>query len=330
MKIAPSNNDTITSDLLFTPNNTPLDQNPAAVYIARLPSQHSKRNMSRYLSQIAALLSAGKINGLELQWGTLRYQHTGAIRALLLEQYAPRTVNAMLSALRGVLKEAWRLGQMSADDYQRAIDVENIQLYGLPSGRELSAGEIMALSTACRNDRSWAGIRDLAIIALLYTCGLRRAELAKLSLDDYNGETGQLKVISGKGRKDRTVYVVNGARAALHDWLEIRGNESGTLFMPINKGGKLRMQPITAQTVYNILKKRGKEAGVTDFTAHDLRRTFVGDMLDRGVDIVTVQRLVGHASPETTARYDRRPEEIKRSAAQKLFFPYERRTLTDE
>ena len=136
-----------------------------------------------------------------------------------------------------------------------------------------------------------------------------------------------MKVLSGKGRKDRLVYVTNGAQDALDDWLLLRGDGTGPLFMPVNKGGNIQHREMTSQAVYNMLKKRAGEAGVKDFSPHDFRRTFVGDLLDVGVDIVTVQKLAGHASEETTGRYDRRPEAVKQQAAQKLHFPYKRRRL---
>ncbi len=95
--------------------------------------------------------------------------------------------------------------------------------------------------------------------------------------------------------------------------------------MPINKGGRLARRRLTEQAVYGILQKRAAEAGVDDLSPHDLRRTYVGDLLDRGADIATVQKLAGHADVSTTARYDRRGGATRRAAADLLHVPYTRR-----
>ena len=81
---------------------------------------------------------------------------------------------------------------------------------------------------------------------------------------------------------------------------------------------------MTDQAVLGITRKRGKEAGIARFSPHDLRRSFVSDLLDAGADISTAKRLAGHSSEVTTGRYDRRGEEAKMKAAKLLHVPYVR------
>jgi integrase len=302
----------------------PFDQHPAAVYLFGLTSERSRRVMGQSLRAIAGLLTgqdARTADIFTLNWSALRYPHTAALRTRLLEQYSPASTNRILSGLRGVLKEAWRLGQMSAEAYQRAVDVPNVKAETIPAGRELADGEIFALVAACKADSSPAGVRDASIIGLLYTCGLRRAELVALSHADFEPETGKLLIRAGKGRKQRTVFVQGGALRALTDWAAVSG-DGEPLFVPVLKGGRIARRRMNAQSIYDMLKRRARQAGVREFSPHDLRRTFVGDMLDRGVDIATVANIAGHASVDTTRRYDRRPEETKKQAAGKLHFPY--------
>jgi site-specific recombinase XerD len=295
------------------------------VYLASLASDQSRRVMEQSLRIITGILTGQDpraANILAINWGAVRYPHTAAIRARLIEQYSPATANRALSALRGVLKEAWRLEQMPAEDYQRAVDVRNISAETVPAGRELSQGEIAALVEVCKNDLSPAGARDAAVLGLLYTCGLRRAELVALNLADFDTGSGRLLVRAGKGRKQRGVFVQGGAWRALTAWLVVRGPVDGPLFMPVLKNERIVVRRLTSQAIYNLVKNRALAADVHDFSPHDFRRTFVGDMLERGVDIATVANIAGHASVDTTRRYDRRPEEVKKKAAHALHFPF--------
>jgi len=305
----------------------PLERNPAAVYLASL-SPSGRRTQKTALNAIAILLAGEKANAFNCPWGQVRYPHTAAIRSRLVELYAPATGNKMLSALRRVLREAWKLGYISAEDYQRAASVENIKSETLPIGRELSQGEISALMMACNNDRSSAGIRDATTIALLYSCGLRRAEIVGLDILDFDSSTKRF-LVRGKRRKERYVYLAEGATEALTDWLHIRGDSPGPLLWPINKRGNIIERRLSTQAIYNILLKRGKEAQVNRFSPHDMRRTFVSDLLDAGADISVVSKMAGHANVQTTARYDRRPEEVKRKASLLLHVPYQRHVTSN-
>jgi integrase/recombinase XerD len=299
----------------------PSEQHPAKVYIARL-APGSRRTMRQALDTVAEMLTTGRCDAETLHWSRLRYQHTAAVRAALAERYAPATANKMLAALRGVLRETWRLGQMNAEDYHRAVDLPGVRGSTLPRGRALSAGELRALFVACAADARVAGARDAAMLALLYGAGLRRSELVALEVSDYDSATGTLTVRRGKGRKARQCYATNGARDAIDAWLAVRGEDAGALFLPIDKAGRIQQHPMTDQAVLYIVERRARAAGVRAFSPHDLRRTFISDLLDAGADISSVQHLAGHSNVATTTRYDRRGERAKLKTAELLHVPY--------
>ncbi|AFZ61265.1 tyrosine-type recombinase/integrase [Anabaena cylindrica FACHB-243] len=295
----------------------PITEHPAAVYLSSL-SPGSRPAMGQALDAIAQILTSNQCDALTLDWAELRYKHTATLRSILMERYAPATANKMLSALRRVLREALRLELMDARDFERAVDIANIKVSKELQGRYLSADEIDALMQVCFSDPTPIGYRDAALIAILRGAGLRRGEAVNLNLSDLH--SGSIKIRNGKGGKDRTVYLPNGALSIVEDWLEIRGPEAGALICRINKAGAVTLRQLTPQAVLFILQKRGTEAGVENFSAHDFRRTFISELLD-STDIVTVQKLAGHASPELTSRYDRRGEEVKQRAVQSIIVP---------
>jgi len=305
---------------------------PAVVYLASL-GEGSRRAISRSLDLVAGLAvevvggeSPGAGLGLVFPWWQLRYQYTAAIRSALQGRYAPATANKALSALRRVLKECWRLGLMSVEDYQRAADLPNVAGSTIPAGRDISQGEVTALMGDCTAGDRNIDYRDGAILAVMLGAGLRRSEVASLAVDDVSLEDGKITIRRAKRNKQRVVYLPSGAVLALRHWLGRRGEAAGPLFLPINKGDRVIYQdkPMTAQAIQVIVDRRRAGAGVADCSPHDFRRTFVGNLLDAGVDLATVQGLVGHSSPTTTARYDRRPEAVKAAAVARLHIPYNR------
>ena len=132
-----------------------------------------------------------------------------------------------------------------------------------------------ALVEACARDRTPAGARDAAMLACLYVGGLRRAELAALKVEHYTSDPPTLTIKSGKGDKDRIVPVEPSAAVAVDAWLVVRGGRPGRLFLPVNKGGRIRGEGITAGAVYNTLARRAAEAKIAHASPHDLRRSFV-------------------------------------------------------
>ncbi len=110
------------------------------------------------------------------------------------------------------------------------------------------------------------------------------------------------------------------ARPEIQRWLAVRGEAPGPLFCAVNKGGRPTGARMGESSIAYVLARVAVRAGVDDVSPHDMRRTFVGDLLDAGADIAVVQRLAGHAEV-TTQRYDRRGERAAATAAALLSIP---------
>lgn len=269
---------------------------------------------------------------------------------LLVEEYAsdllkagkaPAAVNRALAAIRWWAR---RVADLSFEDpgidraqreeiitqAARVASIEDVKNHGRPpAGRHVPIGEVEALMRACANDHSTAGTRDAAIIGLAAGTGLRRAEIAGLDLANVDlGDGEAVLTVTGKGDKTRIVNICNGAHAALVAWLGVRGDDPGPLFYAIHRGGHVQHGAgLSTEALAQMLAKRAKAAGITKpLTWHDFRRTVAGELLE-ATDIVTVQKILGHVSPSTTARYDRRPDEARRRALQSRHVPYYGRGL---
>lgn len=316
------------------------EENPVLSYLGRL-SAGSRRTMRGSLEEISKASSGGQVGALAFPWWRLTGTHTAIIRGFLAEKYAPSTANKMLSAMKGVLKACFRLGYMTADERDRASDVAPVRGTRLPPGRSIPRGELSSLFEACAREADnpklrARGVRDAAMLALLYVGGLRRTELASLKLRDYDPATGTLRV-RGKGNKERPVYAEGGADLLLDRWLELRNatepeaaSPDAPLFLPVRKDGRVqhadpygeRKVSLSDQAVYKMVKRRHREANVKEISPHDFRKTFVGDLLDAVGDLSVAQKLAGHSDPSTTARYDRRGERAMRRAASHLHVPH--------
>ena len=156
----------------------------------------------------------------------------------------------------------------------------------------LSDEELETLRDACENER------DLAVVDLLASTGMRIGELVRLDIADVNLR-GRECIVTGKGNKQRPVYF--DARAKLHlvEYLETRVDNNSALFVSLDSKAKR----ITVGGVELRLRNLGKKAGVSRVHPHKFRRTLATHAIDKGMPIEQVQKLLGHAKIDTTMHY---------------------------
>jgi integrase/recombinase XerD len=143
------------------------------------------------------------------------------------------------------------------------------------------------------------GIRDRAILELLYATGIKVSELIAVRLSDIN-MTG--RYISCKEYKERNIPFGNSAKKALQEYLIIRAKEydkNNNDFLFLNTTGK----PLSRQGLWKILKYYADAAGITDVNPNSIRHSFAAHMLDNGADLGSVQEFLGHADISTTQLY---------------------------
>jgi len=229
-------------------------------------------------------------------------------RLVAVEHRAPATVNRRLAALRKFF--AWAKGD------GRITELPTDLVKGVPAAprapKSLDKREVDRLVLMAERGGKK---RDLAVLMLLRHTGLRVGELCALRLADIemSDRKGSVTVRSGKGQKYRVVPLNADVRRSLGQYLTVRPRVSDDHFFLSQKGGGVQ-----SQAVQRIVEKYARQAGLEDVSPHTLRHSFAKQLLDEGVDLVTVSALLGHERLETTAIYTQPgPRDLER-AVQKL------------
>lgn len=226
------------------------------------------------------------------------------VAALNQRRLARRTQGRHLSALRGLFRYACLMGRMQSNPAE-SVPTPKVEKT-LP--RHLRPGEIEALLEAPAGREGPLGLRDRALLELLYASGLRVGELVALNWRDVDVGARVLRVV-GKGDRERMTPFGGPAEQALRQWLDAwedvfrrrSGNEDGHLepvFLNRN-GGRL-----SARSVRRIIDRYVEEtAQAAGAHPHALRHSFATHLLESGADLRSIQELLGHASLSTTQRY---------------------------
>ncbi len=266
-----------------------------AAWMEKGLSDQSLTSYRRDLMQFAHWL--GENEGCSLVQCELHH-----VRGFLAERYrrgfSARSVSRQLSALRGFYRWLKREGRMDADP---TLQVERPQV-GRPLPKTLTEADVEALLVA-PDTSTPLGLRDRAMLEVLYATGLRVSELVGLTLYQVNTRQGVVRVL-GKGDKERLVPLGDEAL----DWLQRYLREGRSLLLGTRSSDALfpgrRGRAMTRQTFWHRLRKMATQAGITPaLSPHTLRHAFATHLLNHGADLRVVQLLLGHTDLSTTQIY---------------------------
>ena len=209
-----------------------------------------------------------------------------------------RTIARHLTTLRNYFAFLSREGKLETDP----LATIPAPRHARPLPKRLSAEDVERLLNAPDRTRPH-GLRDAAMLQLLYACGTRVSELCSVELQGLNLDPGVLRV-NGKGGKQRLIPVGRTALTAITEYLRegrgqlLKGRVNPHLFVT-SQGG-----PLTRQAFWHLIKRYGRKAGIKQpLTPHLLRHTFATHLLDGGADLRSVQTMLGHADISTTQIY---------------------------
>lgn len=216
----------------------------------------------------------------------------------LYSSMSARSVARHLTTLRNFYRFLERENRIS----HNPTELMRTPKAGQPLPHHLNAGDLERLLNSPSADTA-LGLRDRAMLQLVYSSGLRVSELCAVQLNDVNLSLGYLRV-TGKGKKERLVPIGQPALAAIESYLAqsrpaiLRGRLSRYLFVT-NRGSKM-----TRQAFWKLLAVHGKACGLFhNLSPHVLRHTFATHLLEGGADLRSVQTMLGHADIGTTQIY---------------------------
>lgn len=262
--------------------------------VARRLSPHSLEAYARDLGRLAAF-AGRQTRPLE----TLTLADLEAfVRGLMTEGLSPASTARIVAAVRGFYKFLRLHGHIAANP---AEDLRSPKLFkALPKFLTVESVEALLAAPDPSGPR---GVRDKALIELLYATGLRVSELVGLRTADVRVAEGYLRTV-GKGRKERIVPIGDEAAAWVSRYLTdgrprlVKGRDTPWLFL------NARGQRLSRVGFWKVLKAYGRAAGVPGtLSPHVLRHSFATHLLDRGADLRAIQAMLGHASLSTTEIY---------------------------
>jgi integrase/recombinase XerD len=278
-----------------------------ALYADDLEARYGERTAPEYLAHVRSFLAWLEAQGLELAdvrtESLLAYQK--ALHDARKRDGKPYSIGFQanrVTAVKSLFRFLYRRGFLLQDP-SAAIETPRLPSH-LPR-TILTREEVLRLLGAVRG-RSPRALRDRAILETLYATGIRAGELARLRLEDVDPEDRLLRIVCGKGRKDRTVPLTRAAAAAIDRYLQsgrphIRGARASRWLFLAPRGGRLYGSALSA-----LVAEAAETAGVDRHaTCHTFRHSVATHLLKGGADIRHIQQLLGHTSLATTERYTR-------------------------
>lgn len=293
----------------------PSSLDPVLHYVEGLKSPMSRRTMLEGLKRCVRVMYGDGRAVESVPWAQLDYARTNVIRARLIAGFSPRTVGVTLSALRGVLHSCKRLDLMTHVAYLSATDWEGPGISSrMPAGRDLSAAELERLVAFCFAQEGAYGAYLRVVFALLFGAGLRATEACRCLSKGFLREEGALRFI-GKRDKEAQVPLNEGEIVALEGWFPVRETLAPSVPWLLVR---IDAQQVTPSVLGHLCLEIAEKSGIARFTPHDCRRTLATRLLEAGVDLATVQRILRHDSPATTTLYDKRSRTLDAEARRRV------------